>query len=131
MADCPERQVLLDNICLLACEFSKLCDSQCLRLGFDVLTINKCPKFHIDHVASRLLCNYRGVGTEYSFLNDQNRPAEVFFAPNCSAFVLRGTKWPTVCPNKLVHRSPEINHESETRFLLALDPVDLGYADVM
>jgi hypothetical protein len=78
MADCPERQVLVDNICLLACEFSRLCDSQCLRLGFDVLTTNKCPKFHIDHVASRLLCNYRGVGTEYSFLNDQNRPAEVF-----------------------------------------------------
>ena len=129
MPDCPERQVLLDDICLLACEFSRLCASQCLRLRFDVLTTNKCPKFHIDHVASRLLCTYRGVGTEYSFLNDQNRPAEVFFAPNCSAFVLRGTKWPTVCPNKLVHRSPEINHENETRCLLALDPVDLGYAD--
>lgn len=131
MPDCPERQVLLDDICLLAFEFNRLCESLYLRLRLDVMTTNKCPKFHIDHVASRLLCTYRGVGTEYSFLNDQNRPAEIFSAPNCSAFVLRGTKWPTVCPNKLVHRSPEINHESETRLLLALDPVDSGDDDLI
>ena len=124
MPDCAERQLLLDDICLLAHEFHKLCASSYLRLRFDVVTTNKCPKFHIDHVAARLLCTYRGVGTEYIFLDEQKRPAEIFTTPNCAAFVLRGTTWSTDCTNNLVHRSPKIYSENETRLLLVIDPVD-------
>ena len=64
MPDNAERRLLLDDICMLAHEFTKLCMSHYLRVRFDVITTNKCPKFHIDHVAARLLCTYRGVGTE-------------------------------------------------------------------
>ena len=124
MPDCAERQLLLDDICLLAHEFNKLFVSSYLRLRFDVITTNKCPKFHIDHVAARLLCTYRGVGTEYSFLDEQKRLGEIFPTPNCAAVVLRGTKWPTDCANNLVHRSPEINDVNETRLLFVIDPVD-------
>ena len=124
MPDCAHRRFLLDDICLLAHEFNKLLVSPYFRLRFDVVTTNKCPKFHIDHVAARLLCTYRGAGTEYSFLDDQKRPAEIFPTPNCAAIVLRGTKWPTDCANNLVHRSPEINDVSETRLLFVIDPVD-------
>ena len=124
MPDCAERQLLLDDICLLAHEFDELFAPTYLRLRFDVMTNNKCPKFHIDHVAARLLCTYRGAGTEYSFLDDQKRPAEIFSTPNCAAIVLRGTKWPTDCANNLVHRSPEINDVNETRLLFVIDPVD-------
>ena len=124
MPDCAERQLLLDDICLLAHEFNKICASSYHRFRFDVVTNNKCPKFHIDHVAARLLCTYRGVGTEYSFLDDQKRPTEIFPTPNCAAIVLRGKKWPTDCANNLVHRSPEINDENERRLLLIIDPVD-------
>ena len=124
MPDCAERQLLLDDICLLAHKSSELFASAYLRLRFDVVTTNKCPKFHIDHVAARLLCTYRGAGTEYSFLDDQKRPAEHVSTPNCAAIVLRGTKWPTDCANNLVHRSPEINDENETRLLLVIDTVD-------
>ena len=131
MPDCAERQLLLDDICLLAHEFNELFASAYLRLRFDVITTNKCPKFHIDHVAARLLCTYRGVGTECSFLDVQNRPTEVFFTPKCSAFVLRGAKWPTNFANNLVHRSPEINDEHEPRLLLVLDPADSGDDDLI
>ena len=124
MPDCSERQLLLDDVCLLAHEFNELFAPAYLRLRFDVVTTNKCPKFHIDHVAARLLCTYRGAGTEYSFLDDQKRPAEIFTTPNCAAIVLRGTKWPTDCANNLVHRSPEINDVNETRLLFVIDPVD-------
>ena len=124
MPDCAERQLLLDDICLLAHEFDELFAPTYLRLRFDVVTTNKCPKFHIDHVAARLLCTYRGVGTEYSFLDDQKRPAEIFTTPNCAAIVLRGAKWPTDRANNLVHRSPEINDVNETRLLFVIDPVD-------
>ena len=124
MPDCAERQLLLDDICLLAHEFDELFAPAYLRLRFDVVTTNKCPKFHIDHVAARLLCTYRGVGTEYSFLDDQKRPAEMFTTPNCAAIVLRGAKWPTDRANNLVHRSPEINDVNETRLLLVIDLVD-------
>ena len=124
MPDCAERQLLLDDICLLAHEFDELFAPTYLRLRFDVVTTNKCPKFHIDHVAARLLCTYRGVGTEYSFLDDQKRPAEIFTTPNCAAIVLRGAKWPTDRANNLVHRSPVINDVNETRLLLVIDLVD-------
>ena len=124
MPDCAERKLLLDDICLLAHEFNELFAPAYLRLRFDVVTTNKCPKFHIDHVAARLLCTYRGVGTEYSFLDDQKRPAEIFTTPNCAAIVLRGAKWPTDRANNLVHRSPEINDVNETRLLLVIDLVD-------
>ena len=124
MPDCAERQLLLDDICLLAHEFDELFAPAYLRLRFDVVTTNKCPKFHIDHVVARLLCTYRGVGTEYSFLDDQKRPAEIFTTPNCAAIVLRGAKWPTDRANNLVHRSPEINDVNETRLLLVIDLVD-------
>ena len=124
MPDCAERKLLLDDICLLAHEFDELFAPAYLRLRFDVVTTNKCPKFHIDHVAARLLCTYRGVGTEYSFLDDQKRPAEIFTTPNYAAIVLRGAKWPTDRANNLVHRSPEINDVNETRLLLVIDLVD-------
>ena len=124
MPECSERQLLLDDICLLAHEFDELFAPAFLRLRFYVVTTNKCPKFHIDHVAARLLCTYRGVGTEYSFLDDQKRPAEIFTTPNCAAIVLRGAKWPTDRANNLVHRSPEINDVNETRLLFVIDLVD-------
>ena len=124
MPDCAERQLLLDDICLLAHEFDELFAPTYLRLRFDVVTTNKCPKFHIDCVAARLLCTYKGVGTEYSFLDDQQRPAEIFPTPNGAVIVFRGTKWPTDCANNLVHRSPEINDVNETRLLFVIDPVD-------
>lgn len=127
MPDCGERQLFLGDICLLATEFSKLCASSCLRFRFDVVTTNRCPKFHIDHVTARLLCTYSGVGTEYSSLDDQKRPTEIFPTPDCAAIALRGTKWPTECANNLVHRSPKINSANETRLLLVIDP--LGDAD--
>ena len=52
MPESAERRLLLDDICMLAHEFNKLCTSHYLRLRFDVITTNKCPKFHIDHVAA-------------------------------------------------------------------------------
>ena len=116
MPESAERRLLLDDICMLAHEFTKLCMSHYLRLRFDVITTNKCPKFHIDHVAARLLCTYRGVGTEYSFLDDQKKPTDIFPTPKCAAIVLRGTKWPIDCFNNLVHRSPEIYGENEHDF---------------
>ena len=124
MPECSERQLLLDDICFLAHEFNELFTPAYLRLRFDVVTTNKCSKFHIDHVSARLLCTYRGVGTEYSFLDDQKKPAEIFTTPNCAAILFRGTKWPTDCANNLVHRSPEITDRNETRLLFVIDPVD-------
>jgi len=124
MPDGAERRLLLDDICMLAHEFNKLCTSHYLRLRFDVITTNKCPKFHIDHVAARLLCTYTGVGTEYSFLDDQKKPTDICPTPECAAIVLRGTKWPIDCFYNLVHRSPEIYGENETRLLLVIDSVD-------
>ena len=124
MPDSSQRRLLLDDICLLAREFNELCGSPYLRLRFDVVTTNKCPKFHIDHVAARLLCTYRGVGTEYSFLDSLKTPVEIFPTPSCSVIVLRGTKWPTYRLNNLAHRSPEIYGENETRLLLVIDLVD-------
>ena len=82
-----------------------------------------CTEFHANHVAVRLPCAHKGVGTEYSFLDDQKKPTEIFPTPNWAAIVLRGIKWPTDYFNNLAHRSSEISGENETRLLLVIDPV--------
>ena len=78
----------------------------------------------VDAVTSRLICTYRGTGTQYGIASDGEDPQRVFTAPTCMPIVLRGTLWPEDPPSGLRHRSPPIAGTGETRLLLVLDPVE-------
>jgi len=121
---CPERELLVDDVAAMATIFSDIMKTSHLQLRFDVVDTNACRKFHIDAVTARLVCTYRGRGTQYGISTDGTDPERVFTAPTRSPMVLRGTKWPEYPKSGLLHRSPPIEGTGETRLLLVLDPVE-------
>ncbi|SFS69095.1 Protein of unknown function [Sulfitobacter marinus] len=119
--DCPERAILIDDIAAQAEIFTALMPSRYLRVRLDVIETNACRKFHIDAVTVRLVCTYRGTGTQYG---NGAKPSRVFTVPTGSPILLRGTLWPETPRSGLSHRSPPIEGTGETRLVLVIDPVD-------
>ncbi|MEM9582737.1 MAG: DUF1826 domain-containing protein [Pseudomonadota bacterium] len=118
-----ERSWLCDDIAYLAEMFSDLMQAQCLRLRLEAVTSNACRKFHIDVIKARLVCTYRGTGTQYGISTDGSDPRRVFTVQTGAPILLRGTLWPAQPASGLLHRSPPIEGTGETRLLLVLDPV--------
>ena len=121
--DCRERERLMDDVAALAINFVGLMPAPFLRLRFDVVTTNACRKFHIDAVTARLICTYRGTGTQYGISTDGAEPRRVFTVPTGAPILLRGTLWPERPKSGLRHRSPPIEGTGETRLVLVLDPI--------
>ena len=120
---CPERSWLESDIAWLAAAFSDLLKPPFLRVRLDVVTSNACRKFHIDAITARLLCTYRGTGTQYGISHDRNDPKRVFTVQKGAPVLLRGSLWPSQPPAGVLHRSPPIEGTGETRLVLVLDPL--------
>ena len=118
------RDWLIEDIGALADCFAGLMRARILRLRLDVIETDACRRFHIDAVTARLICTYRGTGTQYGISVEGEVPRRVFTTPTGAPLVLRGTLWPGDPPSGLLHRSPPIEGSGETRLLLVLDPVD-------
>ncbi len=123
LTTCPERDWLEADITLLTEVFSDLVSARYLRLRLDVVTTNACRKFHIDAITARLVCTYRGTGTQYGISRDGAEPKRVFTVQTGSPILLRGTCWPETPRSGLLHRSPPIEGTGETRLVLVLDPI--------
>jgi hypothetical protein len=124
-----ERTRLIEDVVDLVDLFADLMQARYLRVRLQAVKNNACRKFHVDAITARLICTYRGTGTQYGISRDGNDPAQVFTAPTGSPVVLRGTLWPPEPNSGLLHRSPPIEGTDETRLILVLDPVfDLGDA---
>ena len=121
--DCEERNRLIDDVTKLAKVFADLMKTTHLRLRFDVVTTNSCKKFHIDRITARLLCTYRGTGTQYGFSLDGAEPDHILTVPTGSPIVLRGSLWPETPKSGILHRSPPIEGTGEYRSILVLDPI--------
>jgi hypothetical protein len=121
--DCEERNRLIDDVTELAKAFTKLMKAAHLRLRLDVVTTNSCKKFHIDQITARLLCTYRGRGTQYGFSIDGAEPEQILTVPTGSPIVLRGSLWPETPNSGILHRSPPIEGTGEFRSILVLDPI--------
>ncbi|MEM7546478.1 MAG: DUF1826 domain-containing protein [Pseudomonadota bacterium] len=117
----PERDRFAENVAALSDIFAKLTEASYLRLRLSVVTSNSCRKFHRDAVAARMVCTYRGTGTQYGTSQNGLDPARIFTAPTGSPVLLRGTLWPERPATGLVHRSPPIEGTGETRLVLVLD----------
>lgn len=120
---CAERTAFIGEVSELAAAFSDLFGTPFLRMRLDVVTHNACRKFHIDAVKARLICTYRGAGTQYGTSVGGDDPTDIAIAPTGAPMLLRGTLWPKTPRSGLLHRSPPIEGTGETRLLLVLDPV--------
>lgn len=119
----PECDMMIGDIAAMAAIFADVIKAPYLRLRLDVVTTNACRKFHIDALTARLICTYRGTGTQYGTSQDGTDPRRIFTAPTGAPMILRGTLWPERPASGLLHRSPPIEGSGETRLVLVLDPV--------
>ena len=123
MPACVQREMLIDDIVALANVFAEINQTKFLRLRLETVTGNTGSKFQIDAVTTRLVCTYRGPGTQYCFAADGTDSSNIFDVPTCSPIVMRGTLWPTKERSGFSHRSPPIEGSGKTRLLLVLDPI--------
>ncbi|MEL6643442.1 MAG: DUF1826 domain-containing protein [Pseudomonadota bacterium] len=130
LGDGPEREWLEADIADLATRFAALMKAPYLRLRMDAVKTNACSKFHVDAMLARLICTYRGSGTQYGVSPDRTEPREVSQAPTGCPMIMRGSLWPVDGSSVFLHRSPPIAGTGETRLVLVLDPIyDLEDAD--
>ena len=123
MQACVQREMLIDDIAALANVFAEINQTIFLRLRLEAITGDACSKFHIDAVTTRLVCTYRGPGTQYCFSADGTNSSNIFDVPTSSPIVMRGTLWPTKERSGFLHRSPPIEGSGKPRLLLVLDPI--------
>ena len=120
---CASRESFIQDSADLATMFADLVAAPYLRLRFDVITNNACRKFHIDTVTARLICTYRGTGTQYGTALSGDDPQHIFTVPTGAPILLRGRLWQEEPDTRLRHRSPPIEGTGETRLVLVLDPM--------
>lgn len=118
-----QRAWLIADISDLAARFAALMHVPYLRLRLQAVTTNACRKFHLDAITGRLVCTYRGTGTQYGTSVQRADPKRIFTVPTGAPVLLRGTIWPANPSSGLLHRSPPIEGTGETRLVLVLDPI--------
>lgn len=126
MAGMPKgahRDWLISDVTDLAQSFAALMRAPYVRLRLQAVTTNACRKFHLDAITGRLVCTYRGTGTQYGTSANGADPKRIFTVPTGAPILLRGTLWPSDPSAALLHRSPPIEGTGETRLVLVLDPV--------
>ena len=131
----PALRKWLVDMRLLADLFFALNGGRDATLRLKTTAEDGCRRFHVDRTHLRLLCTYRGPGTEW-LANDQvDREAQTSGAPNegilrfgePSRFepfwvgILKGDAYPGNAGRGLVHRSPPISGSGQTRVLFCLD----------
>lgn len=136
--DLPGRDALLADIRHLFEVYQDLLGCERLGLRFESLERAMCPGFHRDRTGIRLVCTYRGPGTEWmddAGLDPQPSPSpgarQSFAAPadasaigRAPAFamvLLKGTLWQGNAGRGAIHRSPMPPPGGGSRYLLALD----------
>ncbi|MFT3691023.1 DUF1826 domain-containing protein [Paenirhodobacter sp.] len=113
------RDMLAGDIAALAFIMAEVMQSPLLHLRLDAISTDACRRFHVDNMTARMLCTYRGAGTQLAQPGQEQAPQDV--APGAAA-ILRGTLWPGQEATALLHRSPPIGGTGQTRLLLVIDP---------
>lgn len=120
----PERKMLIGDAGALALIYSQVMGSDHVRVRFDVSDGVMCPKFHLDHVPARLLCTYRGPGTQYVPEVHLEDSKQIGNMKTGAVGIFRGTKWMSEERSSLLHRSPAIQPGKGPRLLLVIDAAE-------
>ncbi|AMN52652.1 hypothetical protein ACP90_09715 [Labrenzia sp. CP4] len=121
---CRETDMLASDVGALALMLAKTLTVRLLRLRLDVSDDVMCPKFHLDNVRARLLCTYRGPGTEYVPENVAEETVRIRQVPLGGVAVFRGRQWSCGERTALLHWSPAATPAGGPRLLLVIDPAD-------
>lgn len=113
------RDMLAGDIAALGFIMGEIMGSSLLHVRLEAVNTNACRKFHVDNMTARMLCTYRGRGTQVAQRGAEGSPITVSAG---DAILLRGARWPGKEETTIQHRSPPIAGTGETRLLLAIDP---------
>lgn len=120
---CQERALLIDDVAALADMFASIMHVSYVMLRLDVVASNACGKLHTDAVDARLICTYRGTGTQYGFSENGGEPQHFSAVPTGAPILLSGLNWARQPGSGFLHRAPPIEGTGETRLVLVLDPI--------
>lgn len=117
------------DIANLARSFAVRAGCRELEVRLDRIDDDACSRFHRDHVSLRLLCAYRGPGTQWvpdaeaeQALREQQRfRGTVNELPRFSVGIFEGRNHAS---GGVLHRSPPVFGTDVTRLLLCLTPAD-------
>lgn len=130
-ADVSLKRWLARDIGLLARSIAAVTQAESVRVRLDRTESRMCPRFHADHVSYRLLCTYRGRGTEWcapenaerSIRRDAGIPDEdCRVIPTGTVAAFRGRLHAHPASKPLWHRSPDVA-EGDLRIVLCIDPL--------
>lgn len=126
-------KAFIADVGYLIARFAEIIGCSQIDLRLDCIDHDACWKFHQDQIDYRLLCSYRGPGTEFvpqdhagtalRHQRDYNGPRQQLTAPFVGLF-----KGATPHGDKagVVHRSPPVSRSGKTRYLLCLSPPFAG-----
>ncbi len=137
----PGCEAFANDIAYLAEVYGDLLGCLTIGLRLEVLHRAMCPRFHVDHTGIRLLCTYRGPGTEWLEDRAADRsklgPASAGMDDNHSGIILdaagihrvepysvallKGSAWQGNTGRGIIHRSPAVSADTSPRVMLALD----------
>jgi hypothetical protein len=115
------RRMLEGDIAALATMFAQVMEVDMVQIRLDAVTGNACRKFHLDNVKARMLCTYRGRGTQFGVFQPDSDPNPIEELPVGYVGFFRGRMWTKADYSYIVHRSPPIDGTGETRLLLVID----------
>ena len=128
------RAAFIDDICSISQTFFEESNTKKISIQVQVITSDKCRFFHVDNNIRRLLCTYKGPGTQWieesnvnydwigkgdndKIVKDKSKIQE---ANEFDILILRGLRYSRQSRGT-VHRSPEIQQTNQKRILLKLD----------
>ena len=137
----PGREDFAADIAFLVGIYNDLLGCPAIGLRLEVLNCAMCPRFHVDHTGIRLLCTYRGPGTEWledraadrsklgpvsAGICDEDSgiilsPTGIHHVEPYAIALLKGSRWQGNAGRGVVHRSPAVSVDEAPRVMLALD----------
>lgn len=118
----PLPLALMADIARLAHVFATIAGRERVRIRLEGVTHDACRRFHLDAVGLRLLCTYRGAGTQWTMCGPDCRAPHQ--APACAVALLKGSRHEPPPPPGCLHRSPPVSQlppERRARILLCID----------
>lgn len=119
------RETLIADITDLARRATEVTKSQMVDLRLTVSSGQPCPKWHLDAVTARLICTFRGAGTQFGTAGVEIAPADIRQMQTGDVGMFRGSLWPGDEISGILHRSPPAENAQE-RFLVVIDPLDMA-----
>lgn len=143
LPDFAGKEALLTEIGWLIQVYTDLLGCPFVALRIEILDRPMCPRFHVDRTGIRLVCTWRGPGTEWLHdgwadrgrlghgsrgLADEDsglmRPgAEVESIPTFAVGLLKGSLWQGNAGRGAIHRSPRVEPSEGPRVLFSLDAI--------